>query len=208
VHGFPVFGDPVFGDPVFGDRGFPFAAIGISISQSCRGSPAFYRKSPRLQSIPAPGFGEYPRASFATPDVGVGWCIINNERGLVLSMSSSKTIVLGTDFRLASEDALKTAAYLAQSVHGTIRVLHVIESGGAAANSAAYRLQLGQELLKQVQHHAPTRIVETARREHVDLLVMGHSSHNALYRFMLGGTTRRVLRNLPCSIMTVGAPSS
>ncbi|TXT33088.1 MAG: universal stress protein UspA-like protein [Planctomycetota bacterium] len=46
-------------------------------------------------------------------------------------------------------------------------------------------------------------ICETARRHHTDLIVMGTTGLSGAARTLMGSTTRRVLQQLPCSLLTV-----
>ena len=55
-----------------------------------------------------------------------------------------------------------------------------------------------------VRRGIPHREIVVAAKEHdCDLIVMGATSRTGFLRFMLGSVTRRVLRDLPCSILTV-----
>lgn len=47
------------------------------------------------------------------------------------------------------------------------------------------------------------QIIGLAKERNCDLIVMGATNRTGYLRFMLGGVTRRVLRDLPCSILTV-----
>jgi hypothetical protein len=46
-------------------------------------------------------------------------------------------------------------------------------------------------------------IVQAAREHQTDLVVMGATGRTGLVRMMMGSVTRRVLQDLPCSILTV-----
>jgi universal stress protein E len=57
---------------------------------------------------------------------------------------------------------------------------------------------------EEVRHGQPAEQIAAAMREHgADLLVMGSTGRSGLARVLLGSTTRRVLRQLPCSLLAV-----
>jgi len=47
------------------------------------------------------------------------------------------------------------------------------------------------------------QIIATAKKHSADLIVMGATGRSGLLSVLLGSTTRRVLRSLPCSLLTV-----
>jgi nucleotide-binding universal stress UspA family protein len=54
---------------------------------------------------------------------------------------------------------------------------------------------------------APAReIVETARAEHCDLIVVGAQGSTGMERMFLGSTAERVVRSAHCPVLTVQAP--
>jgi len=56
------------------------------------------------------------------------------------------------------------------------------------------------ELERGVPHE---KIITAAQKYNADLIVMGATGRSGLVRVLLGSTTRRVLRDLPCSMLTV-----
>jgi nucleotide-binding universal stress UspA family protein len=56
--------------------------------------------------------------------------------------------------------------------------------------------------------HPCEQILETTRREHVDLIVMGTHGRTGLEHVLLGSITERVARLAPCPVLTVKAPTS
>ncbi|HXG49897.1 MAG TPA: universal stress protein [candidate division Zixibacteria bacterium] len=85
--------------------------------------------------------------------------------------------------RVAAEAALDLNRFLEK---------HRDEMGRVAA--VATRVVLGK---------APEKIVETARREAVDLIVMAPRPHGAFTRFLLRSVTDRVAREAPCPVLAV-----
>jgi nucleotide-binding universal stress UspA family protein len=51
--------------------------------------------------------------------------------------------------------------------------------------------------------HAAQRIVEYAKAEKVDLLVLGHSGHTGVWGQFLGTTADKVTRHATCSVLVV-----
>lgn len=51
--------------------------------------------------------------------------------------------------------------------------------------------------------HAAHAIVEFARRQGVDLLVVGFMGHSQLYERIIGSTTDRLVRLAPCAVLVV-----
>ncbi|KAA5546876.1 universal stress protein [Roseiconus nitratireducens] len=106
----------------------------------------------------------------------------------------------GTDFHV-----LTVATYLSD----------FIGVDGAAADAERTQrlesdLKLASEKLSEVAPHAKTHLIRSdhvgegivafAEANNVDLLVVGESPRNAVNRFLLGSTSRYVLRHAPCSV--------
>ncbi|MCP4898003.1 MAG: universal stress protein [bacterium] len=140
-------------------------------------------------------------------------------------------ILVPTDFSADSEHALRYAASLGERFGANLHLLHVItlhkfegpmdakdlpgmEPLLQAADTAA-RTQLdagathGGEaearVVKVVERgvNAWDPIIEYARREPIDLVVIARRSGSALSRFLLGSVTERVLRFAPCPVLLV-----
>ena len=56
--------------------------------------------------------------------------------------------------------------------------------------------------------HPFEQILETAKREQVDLIVMGTHGHTGLAHVVLGSVAERVVRMASCPVLTVKAPPS
>lgn len=62
----------------------------------------------------------------------------------------------------------------------------------------------GQAYAKEIRAGVPHEQIAAAAREHeAGLLIMGATGRTGLLRLLLGSTTRRVLRELPCSLLIV-----
>ena len=62
--------------------------------------------------------------------------------------------------------------------------------------------------LRVVFGHPFERIVETAVKEQVELIVMGTHGRTGFARLALGSVAERVVRLAPCSVLTVKAPTT
>lgn len=70
--------------------------------------------------------------------------------------------------------------------------------------AADVAIQHGREIeFKVLRGHAAQRIVEFAREEHADLVVIGHSGHTSALGTFLGTTAEKVVRHAPCSVLVV-----
>jgi nucleotide-binding universal stress UspA family protein len=73
--------------------------------------------------------------------------------------------------------------------------------GRGAANIAK---QHGREIeFKVLRGHAAQRIVEFARDERADLIVVGHSGHTTTMGTFLGTNAEKIVRHAPCSVLVV-----
>jgi nucleotide-binding universal stress UspA family protein len=145
-----------------------------------------------------------------------------------------KTVLVPTDFSEPSAAALAYARQLAAAFKASIHVLHVIPDPAAqpwAGEAYAGSLpEMVAELKSQAQRHLHdalpaadrkkyrarqvvavgvpfTRIIEYAKNNAVDLIVMGTHGRGALARAILGSVTERVVRFAPCPVLAVRVPA-
>jgi nucleotide-binding universal stress UspA family protein len=145
-----------------------------------------------------------------------------------------KTVLVPTDFSEPSEAALAYARQLAGAFKASIHVLHVISDPAAQQWAAeAYAGSLSEmvtELKSQAQRNLHdalpasdrkkyratvvvavgvpfTRIIEYAKKNAVDLIVMGTHGRGALAHAILGSVTERVVRFAPCPVLAVRVPA-
>lgn len=139
-------------------------------------------------------------------------------------------IVCPVDFSEFSKDALGVAARIAKDEGSELHVLHAYEYAGLAQIASATSIDASQtfqqelekqateqltELLEEVDLLGVTpithmrvgvadqEIVEFAKREDCDLIVMGSVGRTGMKRLLLGNTAERVVRNSPCSLLAV-----
>lgn len=126
-----------------------------------------------------------------------------------------RRILVPTDLSLASRLAFPIAAYLARAFKAEVFAVHVTGAPGQGYASEAREMPTeawlwkffqpdfpGIEVTAQV-HGGPVweRIVETARLEKADLVVMSTRGHDSLADHMVGSNTERVVRHAPCPVL-------
>jgi nucleotide-binding universal stress UspA family protein len=140
-----------------------------------------------------------------------------------------RRLLVPLDFSERAEEALPVAAQLAARTKGRLQLLHAIgelpwmaqealKSGRFPAlqqelhRSAKERLQQLRERLAKTGVECETyvvdsgvddKIVEFARTNSVDLIVMTTAGHTGVKHFVLGSTTEKVVRTAPCSVLVV-----
>jgi nucleotide-binding universal stress UspA family protein len=144
-------------------------------------------------------------------------------------------ILVATDFSPASEAALAWARDLAQQYAARLSLLHVVTDPRATGvlTSEVYvppdpeaRERLVREARERLERALPAdernrfgvtieprvgdvaeTILETAREQKVDLIVMGTHGRHGLAHLLLGSVAERVLRDAPCPVLTARAES-
>ena len=139
-----------------------------------------------------------------------------------------KKILCPVDQSSTSARGLRNAVRLAKIFGSEIIVLSVVsevswltaavETGELADAKAEYandwvqefdKFLIGFDLAdvcwrKEVRYGLPQQQIVASANEHAsDLIVMGTSGRTGLVQVLLGSTTRRLLRELPCSVLTV-----
>lgn len=146
-------------------------------------------------------------------------------------MINLKRILTATDFSRHSQVALQYAAAFAKAFHAEVYLCHVLETPDFLSNfppvSEGYfppnlgelqekhaRVQCEQVLasvgLSQAQvlllHGRPYHeIVQAAREEEIDLIILGTHGRGAVAHMLLGSIAERVVRTASCPVLTVRA---
>jgi nucleotide-binding universal stress UspA family protein len=146
-------------------------------------------------------------------------------------MKTFRRILLATDLTPASEPALEEAITLAAENHAELIVAHAYEPPNlpqaAAVGPDVYEEWDGNLREDAEQRTAPLVqrardagvkvsslvlrgaaydvILETARANEVDLLVMGTHGRKGVSRMFLGSVASRVISAAPCPVMTIRA---
>jgi len=138
-------------------------------------------------------------------------------------------ILLPVELPHAERRVVQQAAFLARHFHSELLLLHVVTplSYPAGALESGHEIRakdLHAEIIKRAQNDLdqslrseldgitvrrlllkgdPAReIVQTARDEKVDLIVISTHGHGVLYRFLLGSVAAKVLHDSDCPVWT------
>jgi nucleotide-binding universal stress UspA family protein len=139
-----------------------------------------------------------------------------------------KTLLCPVDLSEISVRAVDNAIRLARALLARVVVMTVVPevswvtaavasgalAGAREAHAEAWRADFHRFVQKtdwsgvswspDIRYGRPPEQIAAAIRDHsADLLVMGSTGRTGLVRALLGSTTRRVLRDLPCSLLVV-----
>jgi nucleotide-binding universal stress UspA family protein len=141
-----------------------------------------------------------------------------------------KLILVPIDFSANAEQALDYACELAGKVGATVRLIHALSSPPSALQVA-----LSEDILENlVKEHREAleklagarresvrfgestvevgdprdTIVEAARTQGADLIVMGTQGRRGLSRVVMGSVAEDVVRHAPCPVLVVRAAQS
>jgi nucleotide-binding universal stress UspA family protein len=136
-----------------------------------------------------------------------------------------KNVLVATDFSPPSEAALTYARALARTFGASLHVLHVVENFFMRATPsdphaivAAKRRTLNEHLTDEdryalqaqpvikISDTAADAIVEYAREEKIDLIVMGTNGRTAVSQLLVGSVAERVVRIASCPVLTIRHP--
>lgn len=146
------------------------------------------------------------------------------------------TILVPTDFSDQARTALRRALQLAAALGGKIVLLHAIDSGRTvasavvagfpeledvgggqreAASAKLRELAEGADPgLRTIERTATSdeppveAILDRARRDGADLIVMGSHGRGGVARLLLGSVAERVVRLAPCDVLIARGESS
>lgn len=147
-------------------------------------------------------------------------------------MIALKNILVPTDFSEPSQQALEYGRELARQFGARLHVLHTVENvmipGGAEVPVAAIqqveqglesvaarqmaeavtaddRATLQVATVVRAARAAAIDVVDYARENQIDLIVMGTHGRGALQHLLMGSVAERVVRTAPCPVLTVRA---
>lgn len=148
-------------------------------------------------------------------------------------MIDLQRILIPTDFSKFSQNALTYAMAFAEKFGAKLYLLHVVqdlavfipdavavtppiappvEQFTAAARAALERVVKEQQLehfpvQAEVREGTPFyEIIQFAKEQDIDLIVMGTHGHGGLVHVLLGSVTEKVVRKAPCPVLTVRHP--
>ncbi|UCE18259.1 MAG: universal stress protein [Gemmatimonadota bacterium] len=147
-------------------------------------------------------------------------------------MITIKKILFPTDFSECANQALCHATYLAQKFNSELIMLHAFIMYEDDPNDPDHRFPDLCECYDSMEAVAETRmdrcvdeetkgkikvtkvnvraispsteIIEYARENEVDLIIMGTHGRTAVSHFLLGSVAEKVVRSAPCPVLTVG----
>lgn len=146
-------------------------------------------------------------------------------------MAAFDAILIPTDFSDTSESVVDYGCTLARQFKSRVHLLHVVENphlgpGGATLwnyslpvlterlereaegrmAALASRYEPGLVIERSARVGEPwVEIVDYARDNRVDLIVMGTHGHGAVTQMLLGSVAERVVQQAPCPVLTVRA---
>ena len=148
-------------------------------------------------------------------------------------MIALKDILVATDFGEPADAALAYGRELARTYGATLHVLHIVDDvylrlGGDAYVAVLPELQRDAELAAQARLNAllvdndpqplpvkkvtatsaapATAIVDYAKSNGIDLIVVGTHGRRAVAHLLMGSVAERVVRTAPCPVLTVRHP--
>jgi len=148
-------------------------------------------------------------------------------------MIALKHILVATDFGEPADAALAYGRELARTYGATLHVVHIVDDvylrlGGDAYVAVLPDLQRDAELAAQAHLDAllvdndpdplpvkkvtltsaapATAIVDYARSNGIDLIVIGTHGRGAVAHLLMGSVAERVVRTAPCPVLTVRHP--
>jgi nucleotide-binding universal stress UspA family protein len=148
-------------------------------------------------------------------------------------MIALKDILVATDFGEPADAALTYGRELARTYGATLHVVHIVDDvylrlGGDAYVAVLPDLQRDAELAAQrhldallvdndpdplpvkkvtLTSAAPaTAIVDYAKANGIDLIVIGTHGRRAVAHLLMGSVAERVVRTAPCPVLTVRHP--
>lgn len=136
-----------------------------------------------------------------------------------------KTILFPTDFSHTGDAALQLAKVLARDTGAKLLIVHVEEPPMVYAEGGMYygavepdKEQL-EKMLREVvpgdgiacEHrlvmgNPADALVEVAKEEHADMIVMGTHGRTGLSRLLMGSVAEAVVRHASCPVVTYRQP--
>ena len=141
-------------------------------------------------------------------------------------------VLVPIDFSTYAEQALDYAIALAKQLPARVTLLHVIQPPavvnveGGLWPSSTFLQDLEAEVTRDMEtyltrvtaagvkgerlvvHGVPFhQIIETAKEQQVDLIVMGTHGRTSLSHVLLGSVAERVVRLAPCPVLVVRQPA-
>lgn len=144
-----------------------------------------------------------------------------------------KKILAPIDFSVHSMEAMRDAMELAKDVGAEVHLMHVIsphhhfiplplesnaEQSRELARESAMLEQADEELARikkdefgdskkvvtfAVVGHPVQKLADYAKEQGIDLIVLSTHGRSSVEHMLLGGTTEKLVRNAPCSVLVI-----
>lgn len=135
-------------------------------------------------------------------------------------------ILVGIDGSEGSKKALRTAIAIAKKFHADLHSISIKERSSQYPETVGEVMEDKEESDKFFAHvteealdwaqregvnlqcvvrsgHEVEAIIEFARQEHFDLLVVGFMGHSRIFGRIWGGTSQNLTKTSPCSVLVV-----
>jgi len=132
-----------------------------------------------------------------------------------------RRILVTTDFSEGTAEAVRYAFSLGQEYQAKVTLMHVLNDVSADIRGR-YRDTLIKSIRHELEEFVPddvrdwcdvstrvetglpwTRILDTAKRDKIDLLVMNAHGNGMLHRALVGSTAERVVRGSPAPVLLI-----
>jgi len=140
-----------------------------------------------------------------------------------------KKILVPTDYSVQSLYAAQVAASIAKKSGASIQFIHIIDLPSYADSPSFRLISESSELKKQAEEamndllnkvdttdlkistaiefdSVYQRIVEIAKNEPIDLIVIGSHGTNGIEKYLIGSVTEKVIQLSPCLVLAVKNP--
>jgi nucleotide-binding universal stress UspA family protein len=144
-------------------------------------------------------------------------------------MIALSNILYPTDFSDVSLNAMKYAKAFARQFDATLHCLHIVDEAynywlslgpdgvpmgpdpeeiTASANQklkefdAEHLADVGKRVVTVLRGHPFVEIIQYARRESIDLIVLGTHGRGAIAHALVGSVAEKVVRKAPCPVLT------
>ena len=136
-----------------------------------------------------------------------------------------RKVLAPLDFSTHSAEALRNAWELTRDVNGELHIVHVVgqhfsivEGSRELARETAMEEQAEEELARLKRDELgdsdkvttavllgppPAKLVEYAKQNDIDLIVLPAFGHSGADYALIGGVTEKLVRNAPCSVLVL-----
>jgi nucleotide-binding universal stress UspA family protein len=151
---------------------------------------------------------------------------ISNAANSTKAPPAIRRILVTTDFSEGTADAIRYAFSIGQEYQAKVTLMHVLNDISADI-SGRYRDTLIKSIRSELEELVPeeardwcdistrvetglpwTRILDSAKRDKIDLLVMNVHGKSMLDRALLGSTAERVVRGSPAPVLLIPPPTA